>query len=308
MTAVLPAPHEEHPSRFNSPSPADSFHHHHHSHLSSRSGSVFFNNYNYNYNHSRNTGSQDFPSSHPKPSDSECCSPSDSQSSASDDSTAPSSPELPDTSPTSESPVPCPPIDPPSLSLFAPSPSSQFTLPQNRLRQNRSRNHDGDGCCAGGHDDYDDDEIALPSFDSGSYVEEQQETPKDNRSADSTPTLRPSSPSSTLDDSVSDILVMPRTAGDDSSVEREPTRHVDYLGHDWREEDICSSWKYIVNRRNAYKDSVRLENASWRSWAKYKFQLGTVRPESLNWCVCTSFALYIQFLSSKKTNKKIVIG
>jgi hypothetical protein len=70
---------------------------------------------------------------------------------------------------------------------------------------------------------------------------------------------------------------------DDSTLEKEPTRHVDYLAHEWKLEDIWSSWRYIVARRKVYSNSVRLENASWRTWAKAKDNLRTVAPESLNW-------------------------
>jgi hypothetical protein len=70
---------------------------------------------------------------------------------------------------------------------------------------------------------------------------------------------------------------------DDSTLEREPTRHVDYLAHEWKLEDIWSSWRYVVARRKVYSNSVRLENASWRTWAKAKDNLRTVTPESLNW-------------------------
>ena len=72
-------------------------------------------------------------------------------------------------------------------------------------------------------------------------------------------------------------------AVDDISVRKQPFRHVDYLSHSWKEEDIWSSWKYIVSQRKAYNNSARLENASWRTWAKLKNNLETVSPESLNW-------------------------
>lgn len=74
-------------------------------------------------------------------------------------------------------------------------------------------------------------------------------------------------------------------SADDTSLEDEPSRHVDYLSHDWREEDIWSSWRYVTSRRNDYSNGVRLENASWRTWAKAKHNLKTISPESLNWYV-----------------------
>ncbi|ODM15934.1 hypothetical protein SI65_08775 [Aspergillus cristatus] len=72
-------------------------------------------------------------------------------------------------------------------------------------------------------------------------------------------------------------------AADDTSLEEEPSRHVDYLSHDWREEDIWTSWRYMTRRKDVYSNGLRLENASWRTWAKVKFGLGTISPETLNW-------------------------
>ncbi|KAL8726896.1 MAG: hypothetical protein Q9181_005887 [Wetmoreana brouardii] len=73
------------------------------------------------------------------------------------------------------------------------------------------------------------------------------------------------------------------SAGDDMDVRREPTRHVDYLSHNWKEEDIWASWKHVIATRKLYSNSTRLENASWRTWAKSKYRLKTVSPETLNW-------------------------
>jgi len=70
---------------------------------------------------------------------------------------------------------------------------------------------------------------------------------------------------------------------DDTALRDEPSRHVDYLSHDWKEEDIWSSWKHIVSKRRYYGERSRLENASWRTWAKSKYHLKTVSPETLNW-------------------------
>ncbi|KAL8678228.1 MAG: hypothetical protein Q9186_005411 [Xanthomendoza sp. 1 TL-2023] len=73
------------------------------------------------------------------------------------------------------------------------------------------------------------------------------------------------------------------SAGDDMNIQNEPSRHVDYLSHNWKEEDIWSSWRHVVARRKVYGNSTRLENASWRTWAKSKYRLKTVSPETLNW-------------------------
>lgn len=72
-------------------------------------------------------------------------------------------------------------------------------------------------------------------------------------------------------------------AADDTTIQMQPTRHVDYLSHNWKEEDIWSSWRHIVGKRKSYSNSTRLENASWRTWAKAKYGLKTVSPETLNW-------------------------
>ncbi|KAH7145992.1 hypothetical protein EDB81DRAFT_483257 [Dactylonectria macrodidyma] len=72
-------------------------------------------------------------------------------------------------------------------------------------------------------------------------------------------------------------------AEDDSALKAGPWKQVDYLSHDWKEEDIWSSWKYITTRRREYSNSSRLENASWRAWIKCKYKLKTVSPETLNW-------------------------
>jgi hypothetical protein len=70
---------------------------------------------------------------------------------------------------------------------------------------------------------------------------------------------------------------------DDTAVRKEPSHHVDYLSYAWREEDIWSSWRHIVEHRSVYGERSRLENASWRTWAKSQFKLRTVTPDSLNW-------------------------
>lgn len=75
------------------------------------------------------------------------------------------------------------------------------------------------------------------------------------------------------------------TAGDDTAVSREPTRHVDYLSHTWKEEDIWASWKHVISRRKVYSNSSRLENASWRTWTKTMYRLKTISPERLNWYI-----------------------
>lgn len=70
---------------------------------------------------------------------------------------------------------------------------------------------------------------------------------------------------------------------DDMAISNRPSRHVDYLSHNWKEEDIWSSWRYIVMRRGDLLDSVRLENVAWRTWIQTKNNLKTISPETLDW-------------------------
>ncbi|KAF2210854.1 hypothetical protein CERZMDRAFT_121680 [Cercospora zeae-maydis SCOH1-5] len=86
------------------------------------------------------------------------------------------------------------------------------------------------------------------------------------------------------DPTFSDSPIATATVVDDTAVRHDPSRQVDFLSHDWREEDIWSSWRHIVSQRKTlYGERSRLENASWRTWAKTKFDLRTVSPETLNW-------------------------
>ncbi|KAJ4854854.1 uncharacterized protein T069G_10412 [Trichoderma breve] len=99
------------------------------------------------------------------------------------------------------------------------------------------------------------------------------EWPPEHESSDggSNNTSRPGTPSVT------------EHAEDDTAVSIRPSRHVDYLSHDWKEEDIRSSWRYIATRRADFPNSARLENASWRAWLKVKNNLRTVSAETINW-------------------------
>ncbi|KAH8675974.1 hypothetical protein BX600DRAFT_432510 [Xylariales sp. PMI_506] len=124
-----------------------------------------------------------------------------------------------------------------------------------------------------------DENIILPTYDDNPFFAhiEDLEAPPSPGTGDSytaspaATTSRPESPE------------VPDHAEDDTAISRRPTQHVDYLSHDWREEDIWSSWRYIVSKRGEYANSSRLENASWRTWMKAKYDLKTVSPETLNW-------------------------
>lgn len=137
------------------------------------------------------------------------------------------------------------------------------------------------------------DDIILPQYDDVGYFGRHgdQEPPPSpltgdsptsspNEHDDSAATSRPGSPE-----------IIQERAEDDIALKPQPSRHVDYLSHNWREEDIWSSWKHIVARRGDYSNSARLENASWRTWMKSKNKLSTVSPETLNWYVSPSVLL-----------------
>jgi hypothetical protein len=72
---------------------------------------------------------------------------------------------------------------------------------------------------------------------------------------------------------------------DDSFVTTQPQAQVDYLSHDWQEEDVWKSWRNMTRQKNEIANGIRLENASWRTWWKQRNKLKTVTPETLNWCV-----------------------
>lgn len=145
-------------------------------------------------------------------------------------------------------------------------------------------------CIAGDESDDDsDDEIKFPSFDEqptyGSMRKSEQDLePYESPDLISSDTITPSaSESSVATPSLHDFHDPQAAAGDDTAVKREPTKQVDYFSHNWKEEDIWSSWRYVVAKRKAYSNSLRLENASWRAWTKNKYRLKTVSPDSVDW-------------------------
>ncbi|KGB75938.1 hypothetical protein CNBG_1776 [Cryptococcus deuterogattii R265] len=65
--------------------------------------------------------------------------------------------------------------------------------------------------------------------------------------------------------------------------DRLPSICVDYLSHDWSEEDVWASWRNMTRHKYEIANGVRLENASWRTWQKQRNNLKTINPETLNW-------------------------
>lgn len=136
----------------------------------------------------------------------------------------------------------------------------------------------------------DEKELVLPSYDGqwvGKKDAEDQAPEKDQEKDNEGDKFEDSDQASTASTDASTATPLPNLSpsADDTSIEVEPSRHVDYLSHEWKEEDIWSSWRYVTTRKNTYGNGVRLENASWRTWAKRKYNLGTISPETLNWYV-----------------------
>ncbi|KAF7430960.1 hypothetical protein PC9H_006675 [Pleurotus ostreatus] len=78
------------------------------------------------------------------------------------------------------------------------------------------------------------------------------------------------------------VSVSTNAIPDDSSLSTLPTAQVDYLSHEWQEEDVWKSWRNMTKQKKEIANGVRLENASWRTWWKQRNKLKTVTPETLN--------------------------
>jgi hypothetical protein len=131
--------------------------------------------------------------------------------------------------------------------------------------------------------DREEDEIALPTFDAENFSAQRAASFPETELSATTATNGDDTSTFHVDRVDADATGLHRIPTDDSSIEEDPERNVDYLSHEWREEDIWASWRYVISRRARYSNGVRLENASWRTWAKSKYKLQTVSPETLNW-------------------------
>jgi hypothetical protein len=59
--------------------------------------------------------------------------------------------------------------------------------------------------------------------------------------------------------------------------------NVDYLSYKFDEMDLAASWRVLTKQKLNIVNGIRLENASWRTWAKQRNNLKTVSPDTLNW-------------------------
>lgn len=167
------------------------------------------------------------------------------------------------------------------------TPDSAYGASVQSLTSSSSRSSWSDYYYYDDDDSATDDELMLPSYDASSELTLEPVTTQD------------SDPSEPIDDSV--VPAAPSQSqirvADDSSVEAVPLQNVDFFSHQWTEEDIWTSWRYITTHRNAYENGARLENAAWRTWAKYNLSLETVSSTSLNWFVPFVPSLPSQFLT-----------
>ncbi|KAH7111843.1 hypothetical protein B0J11DRAFT_543152 [Dendryphion nanum] len=95
----------------------------------------------------------------------------------------------------------------------------------------------------------------------------------------------------------------------DSTIRHEPLSQVDYLSHDWQEDDMWSSWRYIVLNARLHEGSSRFENALWRAWAISKYKLKIIPPENINWAKESDHNwLYGPFQSSNCSRSASISG
>jgi len=71
----------------------------------------------------------------------------------------------------------------------------------------------------------------------------------------------------------------------DMGIERTayPAHCVDYLTHDWTDEDLARSWRAVTGHNKVSSNCTRLENASWRIWTQKRHNIPTLNPAELNW-------------------------
>lgn len=99
-------------------------------------------------------------------------------------------------------------------------------------------------------------------------------------------------------------MLKKHTADDDSESQKRtdvqsPEVCVDYLSYTFDEMDLAASWRVMTKQKKDIVNGIRLENASWRTWAKQRNHLKTISPETLNWYVYNiQVRIVIHFLNS----------
>ncbi|KAK1498735.1 hypothetical protein CABS01_10510 [Colletotrichum abscissum] len=94
-----------------------------------------------------------------------------------------------------------------------------------------------------------------------------------------------------------------KLAKDEAAIEERPSVHVDFLAHEWKDEEFRASRRYLASHGSEYGNKARLENAAWRAWTKAKDGLKTVSPEKLNWLKdCDVTWLYGPMITGSNTS------
>lgn len=128
-------------------------------------------------------------------------------------------------------------------------------------------------------DEDQEDQILFPSYHEAAYFDRIIDVPGLTPAGDLSTTLP-----ALKGISEARLLTEPTTTVvDDTAIRKEPREHVDYLSHDWTEDDLSASWRSIVTKQAIHSNNRRLENASWRAWMKAKYGLKTLAPEILDW-------------------------
>ena len=76
---------------------------------------------------------------------------------------------------------------------------------------------------------------------------------------------------------------MHRVSIDDSVAQPRPQVNVDYLSHDWQEEDLWMSFRYLKSSPRDTRNQDRMENALWRTWAQKQRDLDRTNPLTIGW-------------------------
>lgn len=114
--------------------------------------------------------------------------------------------------------------------------------------------------------DHDDKgQIIFPSYDVRYYGQVKDLEPLASLWIGHSYTVLPSSDSTSTNMSTLEPRDPVKYVEDDTAVGPKPSKNVDYLSYNWKEEDNWSSWKHVVLNRKAYSNSARLENVSWRT-------------------------------------------
>jgi hypothetical protein len=106
-----------------------------------------------------------------------------------------------------------------------------------------------------------------PSDDDGAAYREQVVDlgPPASPRANDPYTVSQASNSISINDQTPGSVVSAEHAEDDTMAQVRPSRYVGYLFHDWKEEDVWSSWKHIVSKGELYDHSAKTGERSLAS-------------------------------------------